>query len=206
MNKKTLDRILQITGILVVLGIFIFTLFNINIFTLEGVTKIPTLISGIVLFWGIYISWGWKTPILKRLVYRENLNGTWYGTYSSKDSLSNVHYEGEIAIVIRQSFLRLNVKSYTSKYLNYSFGEALNYDSHSDSHRLIYLYSQSQFNPTDDNTRKGTSELQLISEPKKDKLFGDFWTNHNSKGYLNLTRITVKHSKSFEEAKSYLNI
>jgi len=201
MGKNTINRILYITLILAVVGVFILKLFHINILAKEGLIKIPSLLSVIVLFWGFYFSMGWKLPILKYLVYKENLNGTWLGYYSSKNFTSNDVFQGEIAVVIRQSFLSLNVKSFTDKYINYSFGEVLKYDSKSDTHQLIYLYSQSQFNPTDDNIRKGTSELKLYCNIKSKELFGDFWTNHNSKGDLKLTKITKKYSKSFLEAK-----
>ena len=201
MKKQTINRILYITIILAVLGFFILKLFNINILTKDGAMKIPSLLSGVVLFWGFYFSIGWKLPILKYLVYKENINGTWLGHYSSKNFTSNDVFQGEIAVVIRQNFLSLNVKSFTENYINYSFAEVLNYDSKSDTHQLIYLYSQSQFNPTDDNIRKGTSELNLHCNIKSKELFGDFWTNHNSKGDLKLKKITTKYTKSFLEAK-----
>ncbi|MCS3797149.1 hypothetical protein [Niastella sp. OAS944] len=151
-----------------------------------------------------YISIGWKWPLFKYIVYQENINGTWLGTYSSTDFTTEQKYSGEIAIVIRQSFLRIDVKSLTINYINYSFGEAFTHDSKSDSNQLIYLYSQSQFNPADDTIRKGTSELMLHFNVNQKEFFGDFWTNHNSKGNLNLKKVTSKHAKSFLEAKKFV--
>lgn len=203
MKKSTLERILKVTVILTLLGIVIFQLLGINIFSKEGFVKIPSLISGIILFWVFYIGVGWKWPLLKYIVYQENINGTWFGNYSSQDFTTDNKFEGEIVIVIRQSFLRIDVKSFTVNYINYSFGEAFSYDSKSDSNQLIYLYSQSQFNPTDDSIRKGTSELMLHFNVNGKEFFGDFWTNHNSKGTLNLKKVTSKHTKSFLEAKKY---
>src|SRR5690349_658794 len=127
MDNNILNRILQVTVILVVLGIFILKLFSINVFGLAGFLKIPTLISVIVFIWALYFTWGWKIPFLRKLVFKENLNGTWFGTYHSKGITSNTEFKGEIALVIRQSFLSLNVTSYTDKYVNNSFGEALNH-------------------------------------------------------------------------------
>lgn len=202
MKKSTLERILKVTVILTIIGIVIFNLLGINIFSREGLIKIPSLISGIVLFWVFYISIGWKWPLLKYIVYQENINGTWFGTYNSTDFTTNQMYNGEIAMVVRQSFLRIDIKSMTSNYINYSFGEAFTYNSKSDSNQLIYLYSQNQFNPTDDNFRKGTSELMLHFNVNGQEFFGDFWTNHNSKGNLNLKKTSKKHSKSFLEAKN----
>lgn len=204
MNKELLIRILQATVILVILLIFLFLSFGINVFTLAGVSKLPSILSLVVLFWGFYFSIGWKWPVLKSIAKRENLNGTWFGTYTSKNQLTNAEFEGDISVVIRQNFLVVDVKSFTDKYINYSYGEALNYDNKSDKHQLIYLYSQNDFKPTDDNVRRGTSELQLHYDLKKKELFGNFWTNHNSQGYLNLKKISSKQAKSFNEALNYL--
>jgi len=199
MSKEILTRILYVTIILAILGFLILNLFGMNILDSTGFLKIPSLLSGIVLFWTFYIAIGWKLPLLKYIVYKENLNGTWFGTYTSKNFTSNEEFNGNISVVIRQNFLNLNVKSFTENYVNHSFGEVLNYDSKSDSHQLIYLYSQNEFNPTDDNYRKGTSELNLHCNVDEDEFFGDFWTNHNSKGFLNLKKISKKHCKSFSE-------
>lgn len=204
MNKELLMRILQATVILVIFLIFLFLLFGINVFTLSGVSKLPSILSLVVLFWAFYFSIGWKWLMLKWIAKRENLNGTWFGTYTSKNQLTNVEFEGDISVVIRQNFLVVDVKSFTDKYINYSYGEALNYDNKSDKHQLIYLYSQNDFKPTDDNVRRGTSELQLHYDLKKKELFGNFWTNHNSQGYLNLKKISSKQAKSFNEALTYL--
>lgn len=203
MNKELLIRILQATVILVLLLIFLFLSLGINVFTLAGVSKLPSILSLVVLFWGFYFSIGWKWPVLKSIAKRENLNGTWFGTYTSKNQLTNVEFDGEIAVVIRQNFLVVDVKSFTDKYINYSYGEALSYDNKSDKHQLIYLYSQNDFKPTDDNVRRGTSELQLHYDLKSKELFGNFWTNHNSQGYLNLKKISSKQAKSFNEALTY---
>lgn len=204
MNKELLMRILQATVILVILLIFLFLSFGINVFTLAGVSKLPSILSLVVLFWAFYFSIGWKWPVLKSIAKRENLNGTWFGTYTSKNQLTNAEFEGDITVVIRQNFLVVDVKSLTDKYINYSYGEALNYDNKSDKHQLIYLYSQNDFKPTDDNVRRGTSELQLHYNLKTKELFGNFWTNHNSQGYLNLKKISSKQAKSFNEALTYL--
>lgn len=203
MRKKTLDRILKVTIILAVIGFFILNAFGYNILTKEGFPKTTMLLSGILLFWTFYIAVGWKIPLIKYIVYQKNLNGTWFGTYKSTNFTSSEKFEGNIAVVIRQNFLTLNVKSFTEHYINFSFGEVLNYDSKSETHQLIYLYSQNQKDKANDDIRKGTSELNLQCEIKHEELFGDFWTNHNSKGFLRLKKVTNKHSKSFSEALKF---
>jgi hypothetical protein len=203
MNKEILIRILQVTVIFVLLLVFLFLLFGINVFTSGGVSKLPSILSIVVLFWTFYFSFGWKWPLIKYIVFKENLNGTWFGAYTAKNQINGDEFAGEIAVIIRQNFLMVNVKSYTINYVNHSYGEALNYDNKSDTHQLIYLYSQNEFKPTDDNVRKGTSELQLHYNLESEELFGNFWTNHNSQGHLNLSKVSKKQAKSFNEALTF---
>jgi len=203
MDKELFTRILQVTVVVVVLLLFIFLFIGIDIFSFKGISKLPSIVSLVVLFWAFYISFGWKWPILKLLAYKENLNGTWFGTYTSINVMTKEKFEGQIAVVIRQTFIMINVKSYTSNYVNHSYGEVLNYNNKSDTNQLIYLYSQNEYNPTSDDDRKGTSELQLNYSNKKKGLFGKFWTNHNSQGHVNLSKLTRKQLKSFDEALIY---
>ena len=203
MDNDTIKRILQYSGLLVFLiGPFVFWKFNIEVKSFKALTTCFSILSGIVIWWTCYFSFLWKWKGFRRILYKENLNGTWLGEYNSNSLTDGKVYQGEIVIVIRQNFLNLNVKSFTEQYINYSFGEAVNYDSKSESHQLVYLYSQSQFKPIDDNIRKGASELKLLMEPNELKLFGSFWTNHNSKGTLSLKRISEIHCTSFKEAKN----
>ena len=204
MKIKELKRILQITiAPMFVLSVIGLLYADVNLLTLSGLKKLSPIITILVLFWIFYLTIGWKLPILKYIVYKENLNGTWYGKYDSRDILNNKNYKGEIAIVIRQTFLTINVKSFTDKYLAYSFGETLLKEEKSDSKQLVYLYSQNQFNPTDKLTRKGASELHLTDEDDNKKLFGIFWTNYNSEGNLSFIRVSKKHVKSFAKAKQF---
>jgi hypothetical protein len=202
MDNPTIKKILQIScGATLIIGLITFYKLDIEIQSIKAITTCSGIVSGIAFFWISYFSFFWKVPYFNLILYKENLNGTWFGSYDSTNFTTKNKSTGEIVIIIRQNFLNLNVKSFTEDYINYSFGEVVNYDSKSESHQLIYLYSQSEFTPTDDKNRKGTSELKLLEELKDKKLFGDFWTNHNSKGRLSFKRISKKHSTSFKEAK-----
>ncbi|MGH1335974.1 MAG: hypothetical protein ACRBFS_07580 [Aureispira sp.] len=207
MERTIINKVLQYSCICAILfAVIAFHRMDIEFMSFKAVTTCSSIISIIVLFWTAYFSMLWKWKFFKNILYKENLNGTWFGTYKSRKITDNDEYEGEIVLIIRQNFLNLNVKSFTESYINYSFGEAMNYDVRSESHRLVYLYSQSEFNPTDNNIRKGASELMLLKEFECKKLFGDFWTNHNSKGTLSLERVSQKHYTSFKEVKSLTKI
>lgn len=185
------------------MAIFILLILETDFTTWEGFKKLSSVFSCVILFWAFYFSWGWKWPLLKYIAYTENLNGTWFGNYHSRDARNDQVFEGEISIVIRQTFLSINIVSYTSSYLSYSYGEAVLNNQKNKSHQLVYLYSQNPYEPIDDLARRGTSELQLLLENGEKKLFGMFWTNHNSQGGLTLKKKTSKHLPSFIDAKKY---
>lgn len=206
MKKEEVNRIIQaslIFGFVLLLSYAYFC--KVGLFSFETLKFIPSTLGIITFSWGLYFSFLWKWKFFRHILYKENLNGTWLGTYTSTNFTTNEQYKGKIAIVIRQKFLNVNVQSFTENYINYSFGEAVKYHSESELLELIYLYSQSPLNPTDDRIRKGTSELKLQIELGEYKLFGDFWTNHNSKGSLEFERTSKKHCTSYKEANKLCN-
>jgi len=205
MNKYILNRIVKISlGLAIIVYLVFIYFFNINILSKDGILKIPTLFTIIIGFWTFYISLGWKIPIIRNLAFVENLNGTWLGTYNSTNVLNEMTFQGDIAIVIKQNFLGINIKSYTENYVNHSYGEAIDYNNKSEKLQLLYLYSQDEFKSLDEISRKGATDLQLLMNFNEKKLFGKFWTNHNSQGSLNLTRRSKKQAKSYNEAISFL--
>lgn len=201
MKKKEINRIIFISIALSVLAMITLQIFNVDMLSFEGFRMITPIFSGIVIFWAFYFAMGWKIPIINKLLYKNNLNGTWFGEYRSQDIKNDQEYDGEISLVIRQTFLNINVTSYTSNYLAYSFAESLLLNDDNKGNQLVYLYSQNEFNPIDETSRKGTSELHLTFDLKNEKLFGKFWTNHNTKGHMNVIKISKQHLKSFEKAK-----
>ena len=138
MKKNEINRILYITVGVTIVYMLILQYLGVNPMTSDGFRKITSFFSYVVIAWGLYFCYGWKIQYLNKIIYKTNLNGTWFGNYSSTD-LDGNEYQGEIAIIIRQSFLNINVKSFTDKYLSYSFAETLLHDKDSESNQLIYL-------------------------------------------------------------------
>ena len=115
--------------------------------------------------------------------------------------MNNKVYEGNMVIRIKQSFLNINVTSFTENYSNYSHSEILKYDEDADRYGLIYVYSQKEENALDLAQRNGTSELIVVKSDSGYRLQGEFWTIVGSKGKLNLTRVSKKIVNSFEDGK-----
>lgn len=201
MEKNEQIRIVKISyGVGIVVSFFISFIKStfVDNYGIISAIKVSLILT---LWWMFYFEIGWKIPLLNKILYRIDLNGTWYGEYKSTSLNDGKVYKGPMVIRIKQNFLKINVTSFTEKYNNYSYSENLKYDGSAGRHSLIYVYSQSDNNPFDLAQRNGTSELILVDSNNKYKLEGGFWTILGSKGKLKLTRVSKKIVNSFEDGK-----
>ena len=167
----------------------------------EAIISSVKTISILTVWWWFYFKIGWKLPLIKKILPRINLNGTWFGEYESRNEKKEVS-SGEIAVRIKQDYLSISLNSFTKKYHNYSYSEELKYDKKSDIHGIVYVYSQKENNILDTARRNGTSELTLKNINNEHWLEGDFWTIHGTQGKIRVRRISKKHIDTFGEAKS----
>lgn len=163
-----------------------------------GSIKISTVLT---IWWSFYFSVGWKCLGKTFFFRRINLNGTWFGTYESVNLVTDDHYNGEIALRIKQDFLNISVLSMTEKYKNYSYSEEIQYDEKTGTYGLVYVYSQKENNILDSNQRNGSCEIRVSQYQDRLLLEGEFWTIHGSKGKLLAERIHTKPIDTFKESK-----
>jgi hypothetical protein len=218
MNYKEQNAIIITSYIVSISASFIITNFITNFSGLEVVLShlnVPTVLISelevglsylnvptiLTLWWFFYFKYGWTLPGIKRIIFRVNLNGTWFGSYKSLDS-KNQEAKGEIGIRIKQDFLTISLKSFTKKFNNYSYSEEVKYEEKSDTYGVVYVYSQKENNILDTSQRNGTSELILKKSDDTLYLEGIFWTSHGTKGELSVRRITEKQIDTFTETKS----
>lgn len=198
MRKKEQLRIVYISYLVgIIFSVILSSLKKMN-FEYHGIisaAKVSTILS---IWWYFYFNIGWKIPIINKILYKINLNGTWYGTYESVATNTQKINTGNIVIRIKQDFLNISVNSYTDKYINFSHSEELKYDEKSDMNGLIYVYSQKENSPLDLSKRNGTADLQIIKSGGTYKLSGEFWTIIGTTGKLNLVRVSKKIVDSFE--------
>lgn len=171
-----------------------------DVFGLGAVTSSVKIVSILTGWWWFYFKIGWKIPIINWILPRINLNGTWFGRYTSHDQNDNT-FSGDIAIRIKQDYQSISLNSFTDQYENHSYSEELQYSQKNDVHRIVYVYSQKANVVSDMAQRKGTSELTLKHIDKKCWLKGDFWTIHGTRGRLCVKRISKRHFDSFGEAR-----
>jgi hypothetical protein len=171
-----------------------FTIMN----SIQNSIKITTLLT---FWWIFYFKFGWKIPYFNKILYKLNLNGTWFGIYESININTKIKLTGEIGLRINQDFLNISIISFTEKYQNYSYSEELKYEEKSKTHGIVYVYSQKENNYLDLNQRNGTSELRVINAKKSMCLEGNFWTVHGTSGNIKVNKISDTIIDNFFDAK-----
>lgn len=203
MDKEMQLKMVNISYIIGIMGSFIISSLKINNVDPYGIVSAIKISSILTFWWLFYFRIGWKIPVLNKILYKTNLEGTWFGAYKSAEIKSGDKYEGAIALRIKQDFINISIISFTDKYKNYSFSEELKYEEKSDMHKLVYVYSQKENSLDNRDSRNGTSELKLLFDNTRNsqELEGDFWTSMGSKGILKVTKISNEVVDSFEEAQ-----
>lgn len=164
-----------------------------------------TSITLITLFWSFYFAYGWRLPMLNKIFYRPNLNGTWKGHLISdwKDQNRNPIPPKEIYIVIRQNFLRIHFTTFTNTFVGYSYAETFNLKKATGLKNVAYLYRKDSSQNNDEDLREGATELRLIYDFNYKKLDGKYWTNTKNQGKITVEFFNKNHVDSFESAKEY---
>ena len=201
MNKRDLSRFVIITYVFSYLLSLAYSELPTNSSFISLISQMINASTIILLCWLCYMKWGWRKKILKHLMYRPNLNGTWYGRYSAEDISTKKIFNGSIAFRIKQNLFGISVISFTENYSNSSYSEELFHEEKSDESKIIYVYAQEGADTSDLSKRDGACELVLKNIRNRDCLHGKFWTAHGTKGKLNVSKISETQVDSFHEAE-----
>ncbi len=133
----------------------------------------------------------WKHPWLSKLLGRRMVHGLWWGELHS----DYVKSPGDpplppipIAFVIRQTYLTLSIKSYTSALPGESILEVLHAHPVTGDASLRYAYQMTRRANAENKATLGYGDLVLGGEDKE--LLGDYWTNSPSTGRIRLNLLT----------------
>lgn len=152
------------------------------------------------IFWWLFLKWGWQYWPFTLLFYRPNLNGTWIGTLKSDYKEEGIQIEPKpFCIVIRQTFLSIHIKTYTTTSSGASYVEALILDKEIGTRTLAYLYRQDSSRIRGNKSQLGGAELRMILSTIN-KLEGRYWTNSKTQGEVNLNFVSRKQVDSFNDA------
>ena len=178
---------------------------NYTVTLLIGLPYVGILVNSIKMtsiltaWWLFYFYYGWRMPYLRKIIFRMDFNGTWFGKYDSI-SINSEKYSGDIALRINQNYLMISVISFTEKYQNFSYSELVKFNEKSNIYGLNYTYSQKENNLFDIAQRNGTAELTLKNTEEEPILEGHFWTIHGTQGKIRVKRISRRQIDTFDEA------
>ena len=203
MNRKEI-KLLILISVLSSIALAILYLKCLNqTFDLKNVMKASsaslTLISA---FWTGYFTWFWKWPLLKKIFYRPNVNGTWSGQIFSDWIDTNTGKETapkDFYVVIRQSFLRIHLTTFTESFVGVSYSENFNLSKEKGLKHISYLYRKDTSITTSGNDHDGGAEIRLI-ESLTNELKGRYWTSQKTNGKISLVFISNTHVDSFIDA------
>jgi hypothetical protein len=153
-------------------------------------------------FWTFFMTIGWKWKILNLVFYRPDLNGTWSGVIISdwKDKEGKTKPPIPFYLVIRQSFLRLHITTFTTDFVGVSYSESWSLKKHKGLKNISYLYRKDTSQYGDFELQEGAAELRLIEGELK-ALEGKYWSSRKTNGSIKVSWISKKYIDSFEMAK-----
>ena len=202
MQEKDFQKFITIT---VVFGIIVWSLFiylgNSQLLSLDALRAIGPTITVLVVSWALYFKWGWKIPVLKYLMYKPDLSGTWLGMFHSdwKDEQGRGVKPAKMVLVIRQNWLTISVIAMTERFKSRSYAEFLSFNEDKGIKLLAYLYSDTSTSFGKEGAREGVAELELTDSIPK-RLNGKFWTSSKTAGIMSLRFISSETIDSFNQA------
>jgi hypothetical protein len=204
MKKDDLKIIVSISiGMALLLAIIYLTYNKLDLNFKNGFRAISLSLTVTTLFWTFYISWGWKWPLLNKIFYRPNLNGTWKGKLISDwtDKEGNSREPIDFFIVIRQSFLRIHFTTFTDNFVGISYSETFYLKKDRGIKNVAFLFRKDTSQNNDEFLQEGATELRLIEAVEK-KLEGKYWSNRKTNGTIKVKFLKNIHVDSFEEANN----
>jgi hypothetical protein len=202
MKKEELKIIVSISIGLAMLLAFLYLTFNdLELNLKNGIRAISLGITATTIFWSVHFSWGWKLPLLNKIFYRPNLNGTWHGVLVSdwKDENGKTVNPRELFIVIRQSFLKIHFTTFTDNFVGVSYSETFYLSKDRGIKNVAYLFRKDTSQNNDEILQEGATELRLILADEK-KLEGKYWSNRKTNGTIKVKFLRNIHVDSYEEA------
>lgn len=204
MKKEELKIVITISlSISLLVGILYFYITQSQIELSTLFRAFSSGLTSVTFFWAFYFSYGWKLPLLKKIFYRPNLNGTWGGKIISdyKNKKGETIEPLDFYLVVRQSFLRIHFTTFTSNFVGKSYSEIFALNESKGLKNISYLYRKDTSQTTENFLNEGATELRVIDSPVM-KMEGKYWTNVKTTGKINLTFISKKHLDCFEDCEN----
>lgn len=194
---------LGLTGILASIAVAVQMLFGANFWHAvpRSITGALSLASAIAYF---LLERPWRSERIALVTGRPIVHGLWIGTLTSdyKDKQTGQTVPPvRIAFVIRQTYLRLSVESFTKAQDGSSCVEAFSKDAKTSIAWLRYIFELRRQYAGENKLTSGAGELKLIDGGTR--LKGVYWTNSPTQGTIDLEFIArdCEDIGSFEAAE-----
>jgi hypothetical protein len=164
--------------------------------------RVSVAISFTVLFWVLVSKWAWKWWPMNALFHRPKVVGTWLGELQSNWFDDNGRPRRLIPIVftIRQSFLWINVRSFTQDREGLSDVAVLVQKDDAGITYLSYIYSIREAFRAGLGSQQGAAEVRVLGQ-SNDELRGEYWTNTRTCGRIILKHASTELVDSFDAAQ-----
>lgn len=170
------------------------TPFQINAEALKLLPEAVTVYAGFHL---LFVKWLWKIPLLRGwLVPLPNLTGTWKGTLTStwQGGSDGSAATRDITLVIRQRFSSISCVLYTAESSSESDAAVLKDGGETEIPILSYNYQNTPKVSVRQrsNIHLGAAVMRLHTSSKDWILRGEYWTNRQTAGDMELKYVSRK--------------
>ncbi|MBL8725277.1 MAG: hypothetical protein JNK49_14610 [Planctomycetes bacterium] len=147
--------------------------------------------------------WVWRWPGLRAAVRRPDLGGTYWGVIRSEW----VNHETGLkptpisaAVVIRQTYTALTVTVFTADSFSSTIAAELS-EEPDGRFSVAGLYRNEPRLSVQDGSRIHYGGLRLYLAGPDTRLHGSYWTDRDTKGEMEFTRVSAKRAADYVEAR-----
>jgi len=194
-TSSDLERLVKLSAVLCVIAAAVVLVARLDVFEKSPVSVLLSVISTVLAVPTVVIlvvhKIKWTHSWLSKLLGRRMVHGLWWGELRSDyvKSPGDPHLPPiPIAFVIRQTYLTLSIKSYTSAIPGDSILVMLHADPMTGDANLRYAFEMTRRANAENKATLGYGDLVLGGGDKE--LIGDYWTNSPSNGRIRLTLLT----------------
>jgi len=160
----------------------------------DFIKPIPTVVTVDLIVIGIFLKWIWRWRWLQSwLIPFPDLNGTWQGQIQTNWKNEQGTTPGPIPalLTIKQTFGRISCVMRTAEMESHSYVEGFYINKERQIRQLCYSYTSKPYTGLRDRStpHDGTILFKIIGKPVH-KLEGEYWTERNSTGKVELTFLT----------------
>lgn len=113
---------------------------------------------------------------------------------------SKTNSRKKLAIVIRQTFLRVHFTTYTDSAISISYSETFRLNKEEGIKHLAYLFIKDTSQSLSTNAQEGATELKLVESETSRTLNGKYFSNLKTNGMIEVKFISKKQVDSFKDA------